>query len=180
MKPDTAYTNLQAELKTLIQSNQEPIRRSRLAKKLEKQFMAAWRLTPDRRGMSGRVLTAIQAYRTIDGSPIAGFDHCTNYTGADDQRVTVTQPYDISCSILKSGLALNNDACPEIIDASEWAFYYPGRAKLFIIKFPNGYAEALEKFRRASERAAVQAPWKSDFKPAKSVAGKTRKATTAR
>jgi hypothetical protein len=151
MKPDESYSKLQSELQLLIKKNDQTSQRTKLKKQLEKKFMNAWQFTPDRLRLGSRLCEAIEQFRKRDGKSVQGFDHCTFYTGADDQRIIVTQPYDASCSDFRRDLILDKGICPEIIEATEWAFYYPGRADLFIIKFPFGYAKALESFKRKIE-----------------------------
>lgn len=103
--------------------------------------MAAWALAPDRMNLGDRLKA--QLHRRAGGK-LHGLDHPSLYTGQDDQRVIVCQPYGIEAADLAAALALAK-LRPEVIQADEWAFYYPGRARLFVIKFPKGYAAALAK-----------------------------------
>jgi len=156
LKPSAAYQKLQGELQALIQSGDRTGQTEKLRQELEKQFMAAWQLTPDRRGLSGLLRASIKTYRTLDGKPVLNFDHCTIYTGSGSQRILVTQPRDSFCSMLEHNLTLDSEIGPEISEATEWAFYSPGLAKLFLLKFPFLYVAALEKFALTTERGAVE------------------------
>ncbi len=117
--------------------------------------MAAWQLTRDRRGLSGLLRTSIKSYRTLDGKPVLNFDHCTMYTDSEARRILVTQPQDSLCSMLEHNLTLDSEIGPEIREATEWAFYSPGMAKLFLLRFPYLYVAAMEKFARTTERGAI-------------------------
>lgn len=102
--------------------------------------MAAWHLAPDRLKIAARLHVALQ-------DCVRGLDHCSYYTGADDECIIVTQPYDDCFESLKIGLRLGNKMAPEIIRATEWGFHFPDNAYLFILKFPHGYLEELEEYR---------------------------------
>lgn len=111
--------------------------------------MAAWQLSSDRRRLAYRLGENL---RNMPNRQISGLDHCSYYTGANGQRVIVTQPYGDFATELKHNLTLNNVMSPEVIAASEWAFYYPGdsHASLIVIRFPSDYAQALTEFKHAA------------------------------
>jgi len=155
MKPDESYKKLQKELQALIEKSDQSGQRSKIKKQLEKAFMAAWQFAPDRLRLGGKLNVAIDQFRTKDGTCPRGFDHCTYYTGVNDQRIIVTQPYHMACSAILQDLTLDNGVCPEIIDATEWAFYYPGRANLHIVKFPFGFAKAMQDFTKKLAQAKI-------------------------
>ena len=107
--------------------------------------MAAWEFTPARSRLITKFDTAIRLLRTNKNEPVRGIAHYTHYTGVNDQRIIVTQPYSITAAEVLEDLTLFDGSCPEVIDASEWGFHYPHEAKLFILKFPAGYGEAMER-----------------------------------
>src|ERR1700735_3858501 len=144
MKPDASYGELQNERQILIEQHIKTERRDKLYRELEARFMAAWQFGPDRRRLACRLKENV---RIRPDRNISGFDHCTFYTGANDRRIVVTQPYGNDEAALKAGLALDEKMSPEIIVATDWAFYFPGHADLIIIKFPFGYAEAFTKLK---------------------------------
>lgn len=108
--------------------------------------MVEWGFTTDQEGLGFQLRSQIGLIGTTDIKAIARFDHCTYYTGANDERVIVTQPYGDFFAHFQANLTLDDGVAPEIIVATEWAFYYPGRADLIILKFPDKYAEALKDF----------------------------------
>ena len=153
MQPDVSYKKLQKELLRLIEQRDQTSQRRGVEKRLEKQFMADWQLMPDRRGLSGKLERAIHFFSMRIQRPIVGMVKCRFYTGVYDQRVITAQPYNPLLSDIESGLTLDDGLCPQIIEAPEWSFHYPAHTGLFILKFPAGYAEAMEKFERAIRRA---------------------------
>jgi hypothetical protein len=155
MKPDAAYKKLQRELQTLMESRQTSVRKGQLKKQLEAKFMAAWQFTSDRGGRAKHLRYSIRRFKKKDGSFIEGFDHCSFYTGANNERVIVTQPYGIDFKQLRIDLTLHKGIAPEIIDATEWAFYYPGKAYLVIVKCPNDYGRSLVSFQKLIEREKI-------------------------
>jgi hypothetical protein len=148
-KPDDSYKKLQNELKILIENSDHSSRRTKLPKELEKKFMAAWGFSPDRRKLSYKLYDKVRLILTKDERTIEGLDHCTFYSGAGDERIVVTQPYDLSSPQFERDFTLDKGLRPEVVNATDWAFYYPERADLFIIKFPSGYEKALAKILRA-------------------------------
>ena len=171
MRPDAAYKKLQKELQTLMESNVKPPgKRRELENRLKEKFMAAWQFTAGR-GRRGEVLRdAIKQFKKKDGSSIAGFDHCSFYTGENNERVIVTQPYGIDVRQLRKDLTLHNGIAPEIIDATEWAFYYPGKADLVIVKCPNDYGRSLVSFQKLIKREKID-----EFLGRKSTSGSSLK-----
>ena len=157
MKPNASYKKLQSELQSLTENSEQPSRRSTLRKQLETEFMATWGFAPDRLRLGSRLCSTIRSFRKKDGNPIEGFDHYTFYTAADDQRVIVTQPYGKFAAQLKRDLTLDKGIAPEIIVATQWAFYYPGHADMIVLKFPFNYAKALEKFSERQKQDSYKA-----------------------
>lgn len=157
MKPDDSYTKLQAKLGSLIATQNLTRERTKVASQLEKQFMAAWQFAPDRLRLGRKLADTLRTFRTKDHKGVRGFDHCTFYSGLHDQRIIVTQPYGALASDVKHDLTLDEGICPNVIDATEWAFYYPAHASLFIVKFPFGFKEAMDDFQRKLERAEREA-----------------------
>jgi hypothetical protein len=155
MKPDQSYQQLQAKRFRLIESNDQSGERTKLEKQLEKRFMSAWGLGPDRLRLGYKLRESIRLFRMENDSSVRGFDHCTYYTGPNDQRIIVSQPYNCSADEIKQDLTLHNGVSPEVIDASEWGFYFPTSAGLFIVKFPFGFREAMISFEKALRRAEV-------------------------
>jgi hypothetical protein len=149
MSPDTTYQQLQARLQRLSPTNDQVVLRSKLINQLERKFMAAWQFS--KRGCR-------PGYRLYDSicHNLPGFDHVSFYTGTDGQAVIVTQPYKVQLPDLRRALTLDQGICPDIIEATDWTFHYPGRTKLIIIKFTTGYGRAVEIFQQARHRAAVQ------------------------
>jgi|GEM_PF-5938096 hypothetical protein len=141
MKTDASFISLQRELQMLIEQNEQPDRRRKLEADLRSRFAVAWQFRPDRLRLGYRLQLL------LNGVP--GFDHCEYFTGANDQRVIVTQPYGDYEAELTRGLTLSVDMAPEIIVATEWAFYYPAHANLIIIKFPINYDKAWADFQDA-------------------------------
>jgi hypothetical protein len=155
MKPEKSYINLQRELQTLMEQKSQPDRRRQLEAELQSKFMAAWKLQPDRLRLSERLAGVIKCLPSKTGGTINDIEHCSYYTGANDQRVIVTQPYAIIDNGLRRDLWSNEKMVPEIIVATEWAFYYPGHAALIILKFPSDYKKALMKFKDAQARRGL-------------------------
>ncbi len=162
MKPNTSYKKLHSDPQSLTESNEQPSRRTKLTKQLEKEFMAAWGSAPDRIRLGSRLCSTIARFRKKDGKPIEGFDHCTFYTAPGDQRVIVTQPYGKFAAQLKRDLTLDKGVAPEIIVATQWAFYYPGHADMIVLKFPFNYAKALEDFSERQLERSYQAALRQD------------------
>jgi len=145
IKPDASYVKLQRELQTLIEQSVTTRRRGELKTQLEAKFMAAWGFTRDRLRLGARLRDAITLASLPAGELTGGFDHCSYYTGAGDQRIIVTQPYGDFEDELRTKLRLDDNMAPEVIVATKWAFYYPGHADLIIIRFHRNYREALRK-----------------------------------
>lgn len=118
--------------------------------------MTAWQLGPDRMRLGARLAAAIFTLRTKKNEPVCGLDHCTHYTGTNDQRIIVTQPYGVTAAELQEDLTLFDGACPEVIDASEWGFHYPHEAKLFILKFPFDFQEAMQRHEKTARRMEIE------------------------
>lgn len=137
--PNAAYRKMQEEF-----SSAERKQRWALSKKMESEFVAAWGFGKDRLRLAVKLRDAI-------GLQVRGFDHCSFYTGHNDQRIIVTQPYGDFEQELRRSLTLGEGAAPEVVNATEWAFYYPGEAQLLILKFPPLYAKSLEKYCENSE-----------------------------
>ena len=167
-KPDASYVKLQRELQTLIEQSVTTRRRGELKTQLEAKFMAAWGFTRDRLRLGARLRDAITLASLPAGELTGGFDHCSYYTGAGDQRIIVTQPYGDFEEKLRIGLRLDDSMVPEVIAATKWAFYCPGHSQLTltILKFPWNYGAALRKFKdaalRASKRTAITGLTPSD------------------
>jgi hypothetical protein len=153
MKPDESYIKLQKRLLNLIKINDLSGERTKVKNQLEKKFMAAWQLTPDRGRLSGRLDNAIRLFKTEAENIVRGFEHRSYYTGENDRRVIVTQPYGAFPSEIVQDLTLSKGVCPEVIDATEWAFYYPEHAGLFIVKFPSGFQKAMQDFEKELRQA---------------------------
>ncbi|HEV2694480.1 MAG TPA: hypothetical protein VG347_16420 [Verrucomicrobiae bacterium] len=155
MKPDESYIKLQKRLLKLIEINDRSGERTKIKKQLEKKFMAAWQFTPERGRRGSKLAAAIRLFKTEAENIVRGFDHCTHYTGENDQRIIVTQPYGVFPAEIVQDLTLSKDVCPEVIDATEWAFYYPEHARLFIVKFPSDFQKAMQKFEKELHRAKI-------------------------
>jgi hypothetical protein len=158
MTPDESYIKLQRHYQHLIELRDQTRQRIRIRNQLEQKFMAAWQLMPDRLRLGAKLCNSIELFRTRDDRLVSGIEHYSFYTGLHDQRIIVTQPYGVSKSDIESDLTLDKGICPEIIDATPWAFYHPGRADLFIIKFPFAFDKAMESFRRNLDRAECEKP----------------------
>jgi len=152
----------------LLEQNLSPGRQSKIKTELEAKFMAAWGFTRDRLKLGWRLRQVIVSGTFPGGDVAAGFDHCSYYTGANDDRVIVTQPYGDFEEKLRIGLRLDDSMVPEVIAATKWAFYSPGHSQLTltILKFPWNYGAALRKFKdaalRASKRTAITGLTPSD------------------
>src|SRR6185369_17490798 len=118
MQPDKIYQELQSKLLRLIQSNDQSGEREKLANQLEKRFMSAWGFGPDRLKLGYKLSEAIRVFRTEGDARVRGFDHCSYYTGANDRRIIVSQPYNCFVADITQDLTLHNDIYPEVIDAS--------------------------------------------------------------
>ena len=137
--PSPSYKKLQNQLRELSETGRGPERRTTLEKKLEREFMVAWGLTKDRLRLSYKLEGRLSLLNHR-----GGLDHCKHYTGDCDQRVIVTQPYGDVATQLKADFTLYNGVCPEVIEASEWGYYFPGHASLVILIFPADYAKSLD------------------------------------
>jgi hypothetical protein len=118
--------------------------------------MEVWNFMPDRLRLGYKMSEAVRLFTTMQGECVQGFDHCTFYTGPNDQRIIVTQPYNAFAMEIQVDLTLDNGICPEVIDATEWAFYYPGEAGLFIVKFPFGFTKEMADFEKRRKRTELQ------------------------
>ena len=156
MKPDENYIALQKRLEHLIKINDRSRERIIVENQLEKRFMAAWNFGPDRVRLGYKLSEALRVFTTKEGECVRGFDHCTFYSGPNDQRVIVTQPYNSFASEILQDLTFDNGICPEVIDATEWAFYYPGEARLFIVKFPFEFEKEMKNFEKRMKRAELE------------------------
>jgi hypothetical protein len=149
MKPDASYLELQRRLRRLIVGEADLLLRQNIKHALESRFASAWHFLPDRRQLSRKL---------YDSLNVPGLDHCEFYTTEIDQRVIVTQPYgDFEAELIRT-LTLSLEMQPEITTANEWAFYYPGKASLVIMKFPSNYVKAWSDFQTAVQRKA----WEKD------------------
>jgi len=155
MRPSKCYRELQSELVTLIKADNASDKRH-LRVQLEREFTERWGFGPDRLRLGSKLGDAIKMFETKRGDYVRGFDHCTYYTGENDQRIIVTQPYCCRAGDIKRDLTLNNGIRPEVIDASEWGFHYPGRAELFIVKFPFGFLKAMDNYKKMFRRAELE------------------------
>lgn len=153
MTPDKSYQKLQTKLLNLIRSNDHSGERRKITNQLEKLFMAAWGFSPDRLRLGCKLREAVSMFRTEKDACVRGFDHCTYYTGPNDQRVIVSQPYNCFADEISQDLSLHDGICPEVIDASDWGFYFPTEADLFIVKFPFGFSKAMDQFEQKLRRA---------------------------
>jgi len=146
MKPDASYIKLQTKLRTWIKQGKPLRERIKLERELEKRFVAAWGFTSDRHRLARSI------GRLIWINFIPGFDHCDFYAGANGERVIISQTYVEFPPQLRASLTLENGLAPEIIVATEWAFYNPGNADLRILKFPCSYEKALEESKLRNSR----------------------------
>lgn len=168
MQPDDTYKKLQKELLYLTSINDRTGETTKIRSQLERQFKAAWKLGPDRLRLGAKLEQAIRRFTPKGKKWVHGFDHCTCYTGENDQRVIVTQPYNVSVSEIAQDLTLDNGICPEVINATEWGFHNPGQAKLFIVKFPFGFREAMDNFEKNLRRAEIEEVLKEKWEREKS------------
>jgi hypothetical protein len=106
-------------------------------------FVTAWNFGRDRLRLSYKLEERI-LHLISDG----GIDHRTYYTGPHDSRVIVTQPYGKFADQLRADLTLDNGAAPDVIEASDWGFYYPGHASLVVLNFPSDYAKSMDESTR--------------------------------
>lgn len=147
--PSAIYREQQQELRELTEANVPTGRKLRLQRSLEKMFVEAWGFDRDHRRLSYGLGMRLQS---------SGLDHCTYYAGALDERVIVTQPYGEFASELRRDFTLDDGTAPEVIEASDWAFYYPGHASLVVLVFPFNYSKLrdqnAERLRRAKLEAA--------------------------
>lgn len=127
---------------------QIPSPQTKIRKQLEEEFMDAFQLAPDGLGATQRLADSVCALTRTRGERVGCLDHCSYYTGQGD-FVVVTQPYGNHADAAEEleSLTLDERTAPEIIPATEWAFYYPGHADLFVLKFPCHYARALAKIK---------------------------------
>ena len=180
MKPSATYKKLQMKLRRLIEARDTGGERRRTEDELERQFMTAWRFMPDRLKLSHRLRHVVERFERKDGERVEGFDHCSYYTGENDQRIIVSQPYGFTATEIHDGLTLDKGISPEVIDATEWAFYYPGRANLFILKFPFGFKKAMEQYQKKAQRAAIKQALERSAERAESQSGRSRKTAAPR
>ena len=162
MKPNESYKHLQKHFQRLIEINDQTGERSRAKNKLEKQFVEAWQLAPDRRRLGCKLGEAVRQFTGHDDDGVRGFDHCTYYTGENDQRIVVTQPYGVLASKILHDLTLDDGVCPKVIDATEWAFYFPGKAGCFIVKFPFGFEKAMGSYEKKLRRIEIEKALKAE------------------
>jgi hypothetical protein len=155
MIPDDSYKKLQARLRRLVELNDLSGERTKVKKQLEKQFMGAWQLAPDRLRLGCKLSDAIRLFRTKNDTCVRGFDHCSYYTGQNDQRVIVTQPYDSTPAEIQQDLTFGAGLHPEVIDATGWGFYYPGKSNMFVVKFPRDFIKAMETFKKQMRREFI-------------------------
>ena len=161
MKPDDSYKKLQKRLWNLIKINDLTGERTKVENQLEKKFMAAWQFAPDRLRLGSKLANAIRLFRTNkDDNRVRGLDHCTHYTGENDQRILVTQPYGSLPLEIAQDLTLHTGIRLEVIVATEWAFHNPD-ANLFILKFPAHFQKSMQDFEKKLERAKIE----ENFKP---------------
>ncbi len=150
--PSKDFIERQRELQRLLDLRGETRTAAlSLEEELEGYFVSAWGFSPDIGGHAREM-------KMMAGRACDGFDHCTfYYDPATKAQVVVTQPYVDAEEVVEEmtrGLTLGNWATPEIIAAPEWAFYYPGRATLVIVKFPRGYKSILSALDRLWSPAA--------------------------
>jgi|ERR1700722_6414994 len=147
MKPDASYVEMQSELRTLRDRHDLPARQKELSIQSEAKFKAAWKLGADRLRLAARLRAKLSELTKRQGQRIAGLDHCTYYAGMRGQRVIVSQPYGKPFgaveSELKRALTLDSGISPQVISATEWAYYHPGSADLIILSFPYRYGKSL-------------------------------------
>ncbi len=55
---------------------------------------------------------------------------------------------------LRKRLILGNGPRPEFIPAPDWSFYYPGHARLVVVKFPDTYCDVLRDLYELSRATA--------------------------
>ena len=122
-----------------------------IEEELEAEFVRAWALSDDADGVSLEM-------KMMAARNCSGFDHCTCYYESETRsHVVVTQPYlepGEAVELLTRGLIVGDRIQPGIIAAPEWAFYYPGRATLVVLKFPPGYERILRSLDRLWSPAA--------------------------
>lgn len=116
------------------------VRRKMLYNQLESEFMEAWKLALDQQGRAAKM-----QYKLAPGLKHndIGLDHCSYYYDPARARFAiVTQPYGEFVEQLRAALRIGI-CSPEVIHAPEWSFYYPGKAQLHLIFFPEEYPSAL-------------------------------------
>jgi hypothetical protein len=134
--PSKHYEKQQRQLRRLLDIGGGATRNAALSieEQLEAEFVRDWGLSADIDGVSLRM-------KMIAAKSRGGFDHWTCYYERETRsEVVVTQPYlepGEAVELLTRGLSVNGGAQPRIIEASEWAFYYPGEATLIVVKFPT-------------------------------------------
>jgi hypothetical protein len=133
-QPDDAYRELQKQLLQVLKT--EPYdpnprtpyhaKTAALRDQMEQRFMAAWKLRPtnDQRLLSryNRVLHS------------KGFDHTNLYKDESRFLVAVSQPYNATADDIAKSVAAERYTA-EVIAADEWAFHFPGRAQLIVVRF---------------------------------------------
>ena len=145
-KPSANYIQAQEDYSKIVGVNYRPrtpehsARRKALYSQMEKEFMAAWKLVSDQR----EAATTMRRELTPGVSDSeSGLDHCSCYNDPANARlVIVAQPYGKFTDELKEALTLGT-CSPEVIHAPEWTFYYPSRAQLHLIFFPQEYPTVL-------------------------------------
>lgn len=144
--PSKCYIERQLSVKRLyeIKNGQGYTKARPICERLEAEFAQAWDFSSENEERGIEIMQmASKTTRT--------FDHCRWYSEpATKGYVVVTQPY------LEPEEAVENIAealtfgerMPQIIAAPEWAFYYPGRATLVVVKFSPAYIRILEAMDR--------------------------------
>jgi hypothetical protein len=146
-KPAAKFIRARQEYLQLKNGKDGAARKKKLKEIMESEFMKAFRLAPDIRKKAQKL--SRELFPNGGGSD-NGLDHCTYYYSLDNAVATVvTQPYGDCTKQLTNTLALGAWSIPEVLDASDWGFYSPGKARLHIIFFPHGYAEALVSLKRS-------------------------------
>ncbi len=149
--PSSRYQMWQRELWRLHEFSGGTARNAVLSieEQLETEFMHAWGFSDENEEQAYEM--EMMARRNCRRSA-GGFDHCTCYFEPETKsHIVVTQPYARTSRVVESltrNLTLLDEMKPEIIAAPEWAFYYPGRATLVLLKFPPRYGTVLEALDR--------------------------------
>ena len=148
-KPTTQYLEIAGQLATLIergwQVGESQNDKKRLQATLRTAFMRGFGLEPD------HLKKAWRLYYRFCNTPLAPrsliFDH-QEFFQRGDNLVIVSQPYGLDLIELKRWAS---DIGASYTIADEWAYYYPGKAGLFLVDFTPQAKAALDKRLRRHE-----------------------------